>query len=117
MWFNVVGPGGARELLWLEREEGYIENFLQSYVMGPKDTMIVFSHGGVNAAPVEAALYAKEHGLKVIAVTSGENYKVARATHSSGKKLGDVADLMIDNCVPPEDALVRIEGLNLGGCR
>ena len=22
MWFNVVGPGGARELLWLERQEG-----------------------------------------------------------------------------------------------
>ena len=28
MWHNVVGPGGARELLWLERREGYIENFL-----------------------------------------------------------------------------------------
>ncbi|MGH9447761.1 MAG: SIS domain-containing protein, partial [Terriglobia bacterium] len=24
MWFNVVGPGGARELLWLERQEGYV---------------------------------------------------------------------------------------------
>jgi len=23
MWFNVVGPGGARELLWLERREGW----------------------------------------------------------------------------------------------
>jgi uncharacterized phosphosugar-binding protein len=22
MWWNVIGPGGARELLWLERQEG-----------------------------------------------------------------------------------------------
>ena len=27
MWFNVVGPGGARELLWLERHEGYVSSF------------------------------------------------------------------------------------------
>ena len=31
MWNNVIGPGGARELLWIERQEGYIANFLQSY--------------------------------------------------------------------------------------
>lgn len=24
MWHNVLGPGGVRELLWLERTEGYI---------------------------------------------------------------------------------------------
>lgn len=112
MWTSVVGPGGARELLWLERKEGYIRNFLQSFTFDPADSIIVFSHGGLNAAPVEVAIFAKEHGLKVIAVTSGENYHAARATHSSGKKLGDLADVLIDNCVPLEDALVKIEGLN-----
>jgi uncharacterized phosphosugar-binding protein len=30
--------------------------------------------------------------------------------HSSGKKLADVADIVIDNCTPAEDALVAIEG-------
>ena len=53
---------------------------------------------------------AKERGLKVIAVTSGENYSKAKATHSSGNKLGDVADILIDNCCPLEDALVEIPG-------
>lgn len=72
--------------------------------------MIVFSHGGLNAAPIEAAMYAKERGLKVIAITSGENYQKATATHSSGNKLGDVADILIDNCCPLEDALVAIPG-------
>jgi uncharacterized phosphosugar-binding protein len=30
--------------------------------------------------------------------------------HSSGKKLADVADIVIDNCTPAEDALVSIQG-------
>jgi uncharacterized phosphosugar-binding protein len=33
---------------------------------------------------------------------------VAKATHSSGKKLPDVADIAIDNCVAPEDSQVDI---------
>lgn len=110
MWNNVIGPGGARELLWIERQEGYIANFLQSYNFQEGEVMIVYSHGGLNAAPIEAAMYAKERGLKVIAVTSGENYKKAKANHSSGNKLGDVADIVIDNCCPLEDALVEIPG-------
>jgi len=113
MWCNVVGVGGARELLWLERQEGYIANFLQSFEFYPQDVMWVFSHGGLNAAPVEAALYAKERGLSVVVVTSGDNHRKAAAVHSSGKKLGDVADVMIDNHVPLEDSLVRIDGFGL----
>jgi uncharacterized phosphosugar-binding protein len=108
MWHNVVGAGGARELIWLERREGYIANFLQSFALQSGDCMIVFSHGGLNAAPIEAALYAKERGLKVITVSSLANAGATGATHSSGKKLPDVADIAFDNCVPPEDALVDV---------
>lgn len=110
MWDNVIRGGGARELLWLERQEGYIANFLQSYNLQPGEVIVVYSHGGMNAAPIETALYAKEHGLKVIAVTCGDNYRKAAATHSSGKKLADVADIFIDNCCPLEDSLVEIPG-------
>jgi uncharacterized phosphosugar-binding protein len=74
----------------------------------PGDCMIVFSHGGLNAAPIEAALYAEEKGLKVISVSSLANASLAQATHSSGKKLPDIADIALDNWVPPEDALVDI---------
>lgn len=110
MWHNVIGAGGARELLWIERQEGYIQNFLQSYDLKKGEVLVVYSHGGLNAAPVEAAMYAKERGLKVVVVTSGDNYNKATATHSSGNKLGDLADVLIDNCCPLEDALVKIEG-------
>lgn len=108
MWWNVVGPGGARELLWLERQEGYAEVFLKSYPLEEGDTMIVFSHGGLNAAPVEVALVARRKGLSVITVSSHANRAVARPTHSSGKMLSDLATVAIDNCVEPEDAQVDI---------
>lgn len=110
MWSNVIGPGGARELLWIERQEGYIKNFLQSFNLQEGEVIIVYSHGGLNAAPIECAMYAKERGLKVIVVTSGENYRKAKANHSSGQKLGDLADVLIDNCCPLEDSLVPIPG-------
>lgn len=110
MWTDVLGGGGARGLLWLERREGYITSFLESFSFKDKDVMLVYSHGGLNAAPVETAAYAKDRGLSVVAVTSLENHKRATATHSSGKKLGDLADVLIDNCVPLEDAMVYLDG-------
>jgi uncharacterized phosphosugar-binding protein len=108
MWSNVVGPGGARELLWLERKEGYAAVFLQSYPLRRGDCLLVFSHGGLNAAPIEAALYARERGLTVISVSSLANAAATAPAHSSGKRLSDAADIAIDNCVEPEDAQVDV---------
>jgi uncharacterized phosphosugar-binding protein len=113
MWFNVVGPGGAPELLWLERQEGYIRNFLAHFPLKKDECLLVFSHGGLNAAPIEAAMEGRRKGLTVIGVASGQNHRVAQATHSSGKKLFDVCDIAIDNCVEPEDAQVEVRGLKM----
>jgi uncharacterized phosphosugar-binding protein len=115
MWTNVVGPGGARELLWLERTEGYAKVFLQSYPLEKGDCMLVFSHGGLNAAPIEVALEARQKGLTVITASSHANKEIAQRSHSSGKVLSDVADIAIDNCVPPEDSLVDIGKLERVG--
>ncbi|MGA7521735.1 MAG: sugar isomerase domain-containing protein [Acidobacteriaceae bacterium] len=111
MWFNVVGPGGARELLWLEQREGYVKIVLSSYSLTPKDSILIFSHGGLNAAAIEVGIEAREKGVKVVSVSSHENYHQAAARHSTGKKLADVSDIAIDNCVPPEDALIAADGI------
>jgi uncharacterized phosphosugar-binding protein len=111
MWSNTVGPGGARELLWLERAEGYVRVFLSSFRLTPEDVMLIYSHGGLNAAPVEVALEARRRGLRVVAVTSCDNAATAQPTHSSGKRLADLADIVIDNGVPRQDALVQLDGL------
>jgi uncharacterized phosphosugar-binding protein len=108
MWSNVIGPGGARELLWLEQQEGYAKVFLQSYSLEPRDCLLLFSHGGLNAAAIETALEAKKKGLKIITVSSHANLKVSQPKHSSRKYLSDLADVAIDNCTPPEDALVDV---------
>jgi uncharacterized phosphosugar-binding protein len=111
MWFQVLGSGGVRELLKLERTEGYIREFLSNFKLEPIDTMLVYSHGGLNAAPIDVALHARSLGLKVVVVTSLANARTAHATHSSGKKLADLGDVVIDNCCPAQDALVDIGGV------
>lgn len=110
LWWNVIGTGGVKDLLWLERQKGYIENFLVEQDLQEGDVLLVFSHGGVNTAPVEAAIYAKKRGMKVIAVTSMENQRLVAREHPNIKKLSDIADITIDNCVPLEDALVPLKG-------
>jgi uncharacterized phosphosugar-binding protein len=112
MWTRVSGPGGAEEVLWLERQEGYMNVFLQHHEWNKDDVFVVISHGGQNAAPVEIALAAKAAGLYVIAITSEENHLHKPVTHSSGKKIGDIADLIIFNGVSPEDAVIDVPGVN-----
>jgi uncharacterized phosphosugar-binding protein len=109
MWCNILGPGGVRELLWLERTEGYARQFLGNRPIFEGDVMVVFSHGGRNAAPVEAAMYARERGAKVVGVTSSANFG-RPAEHSSGKRLRDFSDVVVDTGVPVEDALVTVDG-------
>ncbi len=110
MWQNVIGSGGARGLLWLERQEGYAKVLFENEPIRAGDVMVVFSHGGMNAAGIEVAMEARARQLKVVAITSMDNQRKVKATHSSGKKLSELADIVIDNCVPAEDALVGIEG-------
>jgi len=110
MWFNVLGPGGVRELLWLERTSGYARIIARSYSITPKDTVIVYSHGGLNAAPIEMAQEARTRGAAVVAVTSLDNRRFVKTTQPDRTALADLADVVIDNGVPLEDSLVTIEG-------
>ncbi|HEV8657092.1 MAG TPA: sugar isomerase domain-containing protein, partial [Thermoanaerobaculia bacterium] len=110
MWQNVLGSGGAKGLLWLERQEGYARVLFENEPIRAGDIMVVFSHGGMNAAGIEVAMESRARHLKVVAVTSMDNQRTNKATHSSGKKLSDLADVVIDNCVPARDALVDVDG-------
>jgi uncharacterized phosphosugar-binding protein len=57
------------------------------------------------------ALLARERGVPVIAITSLAHSKGTSSRHSSGKKLYQIADVVIDNLCPKGDALVQMEGL------
>jgi uncharacterized phosphosugar-binding protein len=109
MWHNVLGPGGVRELLWLERTESYVDKFLDHEPLNAGDVLVAYSHGGRNSAAIEAALYAKARGIFTVAVTSAASAE-RPAEHSSGQRLSTVCDITIDTGVPVQDAIVEIAG-------
>ena len=50
--------------------------------------------------------------LPVIGILARRHCEQVAAAHSSGKKLIDVADVIIDNHCPPGDCVVELEGLD-----
>jgi len=90
----------------MERVEGMAEVILNYYDPGPQDVMIIISNSGRNAAPIEMAEGARARGLKVIAITSLKHSKGTTSRHSSGKKLFEVADIVIDNQAPRGDCIL-----------
>ena len=109
---QVVGANGQRQAMFIERTEGLGEVILRNFDLRPPDAMMVFSAGGLGAVPIEVAKGARERGLQVIAVTSVEATEAGESTHSSGSRLRDHADVVLDLRTPPADALVTLEGLD-----
>jgi len=106
---------------FVERIPQYADALLASYDIRPKDAIIIISNSGINALPVEMALRTKQMGLKVIAITNLAHSKSSKARssgrHPSGKRLFEVADIVLDNCGVPGDAVLEIEGLPVKGQR
>jgi uncharacterized phosphosugar-binding protein len=109
---QVVGANGQRQAMFIERVEGLAETILANFELGPPDVMMVFSASGLSAAPIEIAQGARARGLAVIAVTSRAQSMAAEPTHSSGTRLLDHADVVLDLCTPPADAMIAISGLD-----
>lgn len=97
----------------LEKLEGYGKILFETHDADPGDVMIVLSNSGRNPTPIEIALAAKERGLKVIGITSMDYSRQVPSRHSSGKKLYEIADLVIDNLGPLGDALVELKNTNI----
>jgi uncharacterized phosphosugar-binding protein len=109
---QVVGANGQRQAMFIERTPGLAEVILSNFSFGPQDVMMVFSAGGTTAVPVEMARGARRRGLRVIAVTSVQQSMSADIDPIVGSRLLDEADLVIDLCTPPADALIDIPGLD-----
>lgn len=93
----------------LELLDGYVETICEKYEMLKDEVLIVMSQSGRNPGPVGAAIYAKKQGLQVIAVTSVGQSSQQDSKHSSGKRLFEIADIVIDNHVPFGDAAVELK--------
>ena len=94
-----------------ERQDGLAAEILAQHDVRLEDAAIVISNSGRNAAPVEAALWFKERGIPVIALTSLTHSRSVTPRNRAGARLCDVADVVLDNCGVPGDAAVEVAGL------
>ena len=93
-----------------EREEGKSQEYLGSYQFTDLDTLIIASNSGRNAAVIDMALSAKAKGCKVIGLTNLKHSKSVDSRHSSGNRLFEVADVILDNFGETGDASLKIQG-------
>jgi uncharacterized phosphosugar-binding protein len=107
---TVLGNQALRQTLFLEKIEGFGRLVLENYRLDAQDVMIVISNSGVNPMGIDVALSAREQGLKTVAITSLAHSRASKSRHSSGKRLYEVCDEIIDTCVPQGDALVTVPG-------
>jgi uncharacterized phosphosugar-binding protein len=94
-----------------ERQPGYAAVVFSKHHLEAGDVILIASNSGANAAPVEAAMLARDLGLKVIALTSLAHTKAVPPRHPSGKKLYELADVVIDNGGCVGDATLEVAGL------
>ncbi|MET3696986.1 uncharacterized phosphosugar-binding protein [Bacillus oleivorans] len=95
-------------LVELERDPNTANRLLEIHDVQPEDAFIIVSNSGRNGSSVELAMQCKKRGIPVIAVTSLNHSQNSTSRHFSGKKLYEVADIVIDNHCPYGDVLLEI---------
>lgn len=99
----------------LEREPWVVDELMATVTVQQHDVFLIASNSGVNGSIVGTALWAKEHGHPVIAVTSLEHTARVEPKHPSGKRLSEIADVVIDNLAPFGDATLDVsDGVSAG---
>jgi len=110
------GGGSPDREMKINRLEGYSRILLGNYDMRPGEILILISRSGINPIIVEMAMTAKEMGMQVIALTNVSQSQSLASKDSSGKKLVELADLVIDSCLEIGDGCIPIaEGLPMVG--
>ncbi|MBN2324954.1 MAG: sugar isomerase domain-containing protein [Spirochaetes bacterium] len=103
----VVGKGGQRQMSFLERTRGYASVILSNYSLKPEDSIVIFTHSGINALPVEMASECKKLGMTTIGVTSFEHSRANTPDGATGKRLFEIVDIPIDTGAPEGDSLLE----------
>jgi len=106
---NIVGGMSVQQFVFLERVEGYGREIMKGWNFDKDDCMWIFSHTGINAVNIDVALEARSKGMKVIVYGSAAEAEGKKTRHSSGKTLFELADVVVDTCVPANDASVPLK--------
>ena len=100
----------------IEKLSGYAQALFDTYPLKAGDVLILVSVSGRNAVPIEMAQLARERGVKLIGLTSRAYADGVSSRHSSGKKMHDYADVVLDNKVPKGDAVLQAAGIPQNFC-
>jgi uncharacterized phosphosugar-binding protein len=103
----ILDPGHGKA----ETIEGYAATLLRDTPFEPRDCLVVISNSGRPASPIEVALAGRAAGLKVIAVTAASFCRSLASLHSTGQRLCDIADVVLDTCGAAGDAAIDIPEL------
>jgi uncharacterized phosphosugar-binding protein len=107
----VVGANGQRQAMFLENVQGFGAVMWRNFATAPADALLAISTSGCNAVTIDVALEAKRLGMVVVALTALDHAAVSISRHDSGKRLHEVADVVLDQKAPAGDSAVWIEGL------
>lgn len=91
----------------LERLEGLAPILFARAGARKGDMMWISSNSGINAAAIEMAAECRKAGVSTVCVTSLSHSQKAVSRHSTGKKLYELSDIVLDNHCPQGDALVE----------
>jgi uncharacterized phosphosugar-binding protein len=97
----------------VERLSGFAATLLAHYDLQAGDVIIIVSNSGINHLPLEIALESKTRGLTVIGLTCLNHSQSVQSRHPSGKKLLDIADIIIDTHGVMGDAAVMLPGIDI----
>lgn len=108
----------------LERLADFGKVLLEHSPVKEGDVLMLTSTSGRNAIVIDMALAALAKKAHVIALTSLEYSSTVTSRHPSGKKLSDLAEIVLDNGAPYGDAVGEIANFpqkvgpvsTVGGC-
>ena len=94
----------------MENSAEYAHVLMTKYGLKKDDVLLITSNSGKGNLTVEFAEIAKRAGVKIIALTNVRQSALTTSKHHSTKRLFEVADVVIDNCAPVNDAAFVING-------
>lgn len=101
----------ASESTVAERKDGFAEELFEEYRIKQGDVIIIISNSGRNGVVVDMALLCKEKRVSVIALTNLKHTFAGESRHKSGKRLCEIADVVLDNFGCVGDATLQLEGV------
>jgi uncharacterized phosphosugar-binding protein len=100
----------------IERREGLAKRIYELAPVAPQDVFVIASNSGGNGVIVDLAELVTALGHRLIAITSVRHTSRIVSRHSSGKRLMDFADVVLDNGAPYGDSVLPLPSLGANVC-